>query len=126
MKEFQRKTKMKKKLCSNFVIFILVMILAFMIRGALSLYFKAQDGRKMLETDSVSLLSLEDRAEKLKSDLDYYRSDVGREEKLRNNFVVAKEGEQAIFIIDEEEEEVLEEDIGTFQNIWQKIINLVK
>ncbi len=127
MKEFQKKAKMRKKLCSNFVILILIVILSFLVKGTLGVYLKARKGCKTLQTASVSLSDLEGRANTLTENIDYLQSDVGREEKIRNNFVLAKDGEQAVFIIDEEEEEVeIPEKSGRLKRFWDKIVDLVK
>jgi cell division protein FtsB len=126
MKEFEKKAKRKKKLCSNFVILILIFILALLLKNTFDVYVKAREGKKVLETAERNIEDLEERAEKLRDDIEYLESDVGKEDRARSNFLVAKEGEEAVFILDEKEEEVLEiEKKGVFSNIWQSILDLV-
>jgi cell division protein FtsB len=125
MKEFEKKAKRKKKLCSNFVILILVIILSIFIKSTFDVYLKQREAKRILNTATEEKTKLETKVDKLEDNIQFLQSDIGKEEKVRNNFLLVKEGEEAVFILDqEEEEEISVEEDGVFSNIWQSFLGL--
>jgi len=118
MLEFESKRKFKKRLYSKLTLLILIAVFVFVAHGTWGIFQKQrmvssdlENSEQILEKHSDRKLMLEDRLERI-------NSDVGKEELLRDKYSVAKEGERAVFILDSDEEiEIIDEEKGFFDRV---------
>ncbi len=104
MFDFYEKRKIRSFVYSKFSIGILI-IFSILLSG--SVYERFVVEREMKEKMLVKeeeLELLKERAEVLKEKVDNLKNERGIEEELRSRFDVAKEGEQIVIIIDDNEE----------------------
>lgn len=111
MLEFESKRKFKKRLYSKFTLFVLLVIFVLVAHGTWGIYQKKRVVNADLRETEQTLAEYEERKNKLESRIDRLNSDVGKEELLREKYSLSKEGEKAIFILDDEnaEQQAVEE-----------------
>jgi cell division protein FtsB len=124
MREFEKKRRLKKTIYSKFTSIILLAILLFLISGTFHIYQKARQSEQKLEMAENKLDDLQQRHNQLTDQIEEIKSDVGQEEQLRSKFYLAKEGEKAVFIIDQEPEPEPEPESGIFGTAWKKFISI--
>lgn len=103
MFDFYEKRKIRGLLYSKLTLGILLVLILLLGRSVYERYQVAQQmEEKRLET-TAELNELEQRAAVLEGKVEYLEKDRGKEEELRGRFDAAKEGEQVVIIVDEEE-----------------------
>lgn len=103
MFDFYEKRKIRGLLYSKLTLGILLVLILLLGRSVYERYQVAQQMEvKRLET-TAELNELEQRAAVLEGKVEYLEKDRGKEEELRGRFDAAKEGEQVVIIVDEEE-----------------------
>lgn len=117
-----KKRRKKNILNSRVLLLVLLIIAIFFANGAYKMYKRSKDTRNYLSSMSQRFEQLESRYKNTKEDLEYIESDTGKEKEIREKFNLAKEGENAIVIIDEDPVEI---QTPEKKNIWQKIVNWV-
>jgi len=101
MRNFQKKEKLRRILQSKpFLVFLGIVILAFIFSmvGFMSKMEETIKNRKIAE-DKVA--ELEKSKETFNSEITKLKTDKGKEEIIRENYPVAKNGENMIVIIDD-------------------------
>ncbi len=119
MADYQVSQKKTKWFHSPIVLLAMVGVCIFFGSNMITLIKKNKDTRQLKEQASRELLELQERKQKLESDIASLKSDRGQEEIIRENFQVTKEGEGVVVIVDEEEKPVEEE---KKENFLQRII----
>jgi len=111
MLEFESKRKLKKRLYSKFTLIVLFIIFVLVAHGAWGIYQKKRMVSNDLVKSEQKLNDYDNRKIKLESEIERLDSDVGREELLREKYSLAKEGEKAVFVLDDKNsvEEIPEE-----------------
>lgn len=99
MFDFHEKRKLRRFLYSYFVIFVLFVGTLYVGEAAYTRYTVAEDMKHKLDEKRAELAYLEDRAEKLESEIVYLQDDRGIEAELRTRFDVAKEGEAVVILV---------------------------
>lgn len=118
MKKFQRKKNIKQVVLNSKILFLFVLFLAFLsLRASANAYLTYKETEKRLLNIQKEYDLLEARSTAISKDLNYLNSQTGKEKEIRAKFDYAKEGEKAIFII--EEEVVIPESIPE-KGFWQK------
>lgn len=82
------------------------------------MYSKSQEAKRYLEATEKEYSGLQEQYESVTEDLNYLNSNTGLEREIRSKFDLAREGEKAILIIEEDLPEIQEPKPKTF---WQKI-----
>lgn len=102
------KRKLKKWLYSKFSLVFLLILIILMFSPVLNMY-------KSYSESKGSLLGLEDSMESilsqqllLEEDIDYLKSDLGRESEIRRRFGTGKEGELMAFVIENQSKKIIE------------------
>ena len=105
------------------ILFILVLVLLiFLANAALNMYSKSKEAKSYLEATQQEFSNLEGQYNNAKEDLEYLNSGTGLERELRAKFDLAREGEKAVLIIEEDLPEIQEPEERTF---WGKVKNWV-
>lgn len=106
----------------------LAVILVLCVFMAISVYNRYTVEREMAErryTAETEYRELEERRNSLFDKVEYLKGDSGREFEIRKHFDVAKDGEQVVVIVDDENEEKLtftegiKPDVDTGSSWWQ-------
>lgn len=100
MRDFQSKRRIKKALNSRISLLILIVIVILLMKGVWDVYGKnrlAAENRRRIDSE---LKSLTDRESELKTKISSLNTDRGKEEVIRKNLPVAKEGEHVITVVD--------------------------
>lgn len=104
MFDFHEKRKIRGILYSKTVFVLLILLAILLSISVYNRFIVAQDTRVKLNERKEDLKELEMRAETLQAKVEYLENERGIEEELRNRFDVAKEGEQVVIILEDEEE----------------------
>lgn len=101
MKNYQKKTNFKHFLRSWPMLFILAFLCIFIAWGVLGLLGGYRDTLKNKKIAEEKMLELEERKARLVNDLANLETDAGKEKIFRENYGLAKEGEEVIIVVDE-------------------------
>lgn len=123
MREFENKRKIRRLIYSKLTILILFSILFFLVRGVIGIYRTSRISQQQLDLAEAKFAELEDRHNGLEAKLAVIESSVGQEEQLRQKFSLAKEGESAIIIIDQESPDQEEEKETTVRDVFAGLIS---
>jgi hypothetical protein len=125
MLTLSRKRKLKKWLYSRYSLFFLLVLIVLMFTPVFNMYKSYSESKR-------SLLVLEDSMENilsqkllLEEDIDYLKSDLGRESEIRRRFGTGKEGELMAFVIESESKKIVEKKEEE-KNSWEKLKNWLK
>lgn len=102
MLEFQEKKKLKSILYSKITLIVLFVILFFIARATLSIYYKQKISGENLAKVKEEVAELKKREEVLNSEIERLKTEKGTEEEMRKKFMVGKVGEQVIVIVDDD------------------------
>lgn len=124
MRKYQKKSLYSKYLetwPSIFVLFLLVIVIGFGVAGLLG---GLRETIKNKNIANAKVLELEERKTRLSYDIENLETDSGKEKIFRENYGLAKEGEELIIIvedknIDKSKEKEKKGIFGTFKN-WFK------
>ncbi len=123
MVQFGRKKKLTDYIYTRPTILVLLVILFLLSISVYDRYTierEMAERRSKVESEQVDLI---DRKEDIQAKVDYLSGERGIEEEVRKNFDVAKEGEQVIILLGEEDEdnefEVEEEKSTKWYRFWR-------
>jgi cell division protein FtsB len=125
MREFEQKKIIRKTIYSKIVAFFLLIILLFLLHGTYNVYKKSRESHRQLEMIQNKVAELEEKKEKLGVQIEDLKSPVGQEEEARSRYLLAKEDEHTIVIIDKETETIVTEEPSFMESIWDKFISLI-
>lgn len=120
MADYQVSQKKSKWFHSPIVLLVMVGICIFFGSNMITLIKKNKDTRQLKEQASRELLELQERKQKLESDISSLKSERGQEEIIRENFQVTKDGEGVVVIV--EEEDSLKKATEKKESFFQKIL----
>ena len=98
MLDFKQKNRFRRALYAKPTIICLIAILGFMAKGAWGMYEKSATSNTNKERAQEELAALLVREKILNQDIIDLSSDRGVDEKIRERFMVAKEGESVMVI----------------------------
>jgi cell division protein FtsB len=101
MRNFQEKKGLKYFLQLKPVLILLFLIVILFTWNIIGLTKKLQETHKNKKLQEAEISNLEKRKEKLSSDIEKLGTDKGKEEMIRENFGLAKEGENIIVIVED-------------------------
>lgn len=102
MFDFHQKRKLRDFWGSRVTQAILFVIAFFLIMSAYNRYMIARDMADRRETAEVEVRALEKRRESLSEEVKYLSNERGQEAEMRRQFDIARDGEQVVIILDEE------------------------
>ncbi len=97
-----KKRKNLRKLYSLPVFLILLLLTVTTVRAAISSYSKYKNEDKKVDNALQDLSAMKDRESKLKNENDWLKTSRGQEELFREQYMIAKEGENVIVITDKD------------------------
>jgi cell division protein FtsB len=130
MREFHNKKRVKRKGKSKFysklIILALIVVIVFLARGTYGVYQKSQESREKLSVSEEKLFEMEEREESISKKIDKLNTESGIEEQIRRQYDVAKEGEEAIVIIQGDEIPITEEEKTRFEGFMEKFKSIFR
>ena len=126
MQNFQEKNKFKNFMRSKPVLFLLTIVVILFIWNIVSLFGKLQETYKNKKIEQQKISDLENRKVKLSSDIDKLGTDKGKEEMIRENFGMVKEGEGVIVVVDDKNQQDISNQkenkgfFSFFKNLFRK------
>lgn len=102
MLEFQEKKKLRNILYSKVTLLALFVVLIFIARATLSVYYKQKASGENLAKAKEEVAELEKREKTLNFEIERLKTEKGTEEEIRKKFMVGKVGEQVIVIVDDD------------------------
>ncbi len=127
MQEFQEKRKLRKIIFSRKVLVLLAFVSAFLIFSTVKVYIKSRNAVSKNEEVKKEVAVLEQRKSELEKEIARLQSMSGAEEEVRKKFNVQKPGEEALVIVEKnnENDKINQgESSGFFTKIWNFIKNL--
>jgi|GEM_PF-1422806 len=125
MREFEKKRKVKKLIYGKITLILLLVIFIFVFHGTFKIFQKQQLVKENLKSTEHDLSYSNERKINLENKLDRIDSPVGKEELLRENYSLSKEGEKAFYVLDSEEEvEIEAKEKSLIKKIFSPLINL--
>lgn len=122
MKKFKENNKIRNILESWPSLFILTVIILIFGYNLVVFFGKMQDTQNNKEIVQNKIIELEKNKEKLETDILNLQTNAGIEENIRENFGLAKQGEEVIVIVpntDKVEEKKTE-------GFWEKVLSWFK
>ena len=124
MRNFQKKPGPRHFFQSKPILIILALILLIIIWNTFSLMGKMRETNRKKEVEEAKIADLESRKEKLLNDIERLNTIQGKEEIIRENFGVVKEGEQVIVIVeDKNEKEIIKEEESKFRSFFRNLFD---
>jgi len=102
MRDFQRKRKIRKALYSKGVLAVVFVLFALVSKSTWGLYAKERESSKNLNRIEQELSALTLREERLQNDIARLKTPEGIEFEIREQFQVAKHGEQMVVLVPEQ------------------------
>ncbi|MBP9855893.1 MAG: hypothetical protein KBC48_01100 [Candidatus Pacebacteria bacterium] len=101
---------------------IMLVLVALLSHSVWQVWGKNQASREVRAEAEANLATVAARHDKLKVRVERLETPRGKEEEIRNNFPVAREGEQVVIIFDEEERATttMEKEEGWWEKFWNK------
>ena len=120
---FQERKKIRRILYSKPTLIALALVLIAVINGAWGIHQKAEIAISERDIAKRSLTELEARNAELNVSLERIRSANGKEEIIRQNFSVAKAGEEVVNVVDDSVKKSENGEASATKGFWQRIIN---
>lgn len=118
MLDIRERARLRRFLYAKPTILLLLIVVAFLMRGAWAMYEKSREAELKRERVVAELNELKDRKGELDADIARLSTPEGVEEAIRERFMVAKEGEKVMIISDPDAQKVhtvtISEDEPTF------------
>jgi cell division protein FtsB len=126
MKKFQKKNRWGRFVQSKPFSIFLFAVLILSAWNIFNLFGKWQDTNKNKNIEQEKIMDLERRKQNLSLDIEKLSTDRGKEEMIRENFGMTREGEEVIVIVDEKKSNNPEKDLKNkgffsfFKNIFSR------
>lgn len=128
MKEFQEKRKIRRIFYSKFLIIIFILLVGFISVSVIKIYKKYKESKMLAEKTEQEVKELEAKKTELESSIAKLQTESGAEKEIRSTLNVKKPGEEAIVIVEknEESDKIGSKKQGFFSRIWQAIKSIFK
>ena len=113
MRKFQKQNKLKKFMQSKPVLVLLFILIMFVAWKIFVLFGKWQETYNNRKVEQEKIFNLEERKQKLSSDIEKLNTDKGKEEVFRENYGMVRDGEGVVVIVDDKKSK---DDQNTQQN----------
>lgn len=101
MLEFKEKKKVRRMIYSMPVLFLLAAVFLLSVEGLWNIYGKYTEASQKASEATVDLERLRDKEAELEKKVAFLKTDRGKEEEIRKKFMVGKEGEGVILVVDQ-------------------------
>lgn len=101
MIEFKEKKKVRKFLYSKPVFAILMFIFLLSLEGLWNMYGKYSEVSQKAQEAKIDLQKLRERKADLEKKVSFLKTERGEDEEIRKKFMVGKQGEGIILIVDQ-------------------------
>ena len=101
MRNFKRQTVWKNVMQSKPVLILLGILILFFAWNVLVFWNKMQETEKNKKNVEENVASLEQREKELSSEINNLNTEAGKEEFIRENYGLAKQGEDEIVIVND-------------------------
>jgi cell division protein FtsB len=123
MKNSSQKSNLKRILYSRIVLFLLGVLLLFFAWGVFGFMNKMKTTTENKKILLGKIMDLQNKKEKLTTDIEKLKTEEGIEENIRTKFGLAKEGEEMTVVVDSQEKskEIDPENEGFWSkfNFWK-------
>jgi cytoskeletal protein RodZ len=127
MREFQDKRKVRRVLYSKTVLVVLFILIVLLFRGTWNVYVKAKESKHQSEISKQELATVQARHNFLNKEIEHLDTAIGKEDEIRQNFQVAKEGEEIAVIVEATSTVNTEvEEQGALKKVWNKFIHIFR
>jgi len=103
MFDFHEKRKIRSLIYSKFSIGIVVVLIVLLSMSVFERFSVEREMKERRMAEEEELQLLQERADALEEKVEHLQNTRGIEEELRNRFDVAREGEQVVIIVDDED-----------------------
>lgn len=104
MKEFKQKRQFRKRIYSKLTLFILFLIFVFLADGAWGVFQKSKQSNDKLIVAQKEYDVYKQKHDDLSERISLLNTEAGVENEIRTKYNFAKEGEEAIIIVDAKKE----------------------
>jgi cell division protein FtsB len=101
MLDYKEKNKARRFMYSTPVLVFLAFFLLFLLSKTWVLYKTSEDARRKADEAKMELRKLEERKTDLAASVNFLKTERGKESKIREKFMVGKEGEGVILLVDQ-------------------------
>jgi len=101
MLDFQEKHKTRRFMYSKPVLVFLAVVLLFFLNKIWGLYQTSEESLGKANEAKAELRSLEERKSELEQRVSFLKTERGQESEIRDKFMVGKEGEGVIMVVDQ-------------------------
>ena len=108
------------------VLFLLFIIFAFLSSKAFALYQKGSEVRGKAEEVKADLAKLEARQGELQKKVDFLKTERGKEEEMRSRFMIGKEGEGVILVVEEKSSTTAGRKASKPSSWWSGFLNFFR
>jgi cell division protein FtsB len=108
------------------VLVVLFVVFVFFASRVFGLYQKESDVRKKSEEVRADLAHLKAQKSELQDKIKFMETERGKEEELRSRFMVGKEGEGVIIVIDEKATTTANSQSQKSSSWWTRFFNFFK
>jgi len=126
MIEIKDRSRIRKKLYSPPVFFILLILALILLRATLNVYWKRAESIQNLAKVSEQASALQSRQSELEKSIAKLQTEAGVETEIRKKFSVVKNGEQMVVLVDDQNKPgpIPAPKLGFFRRIWNSIANM--
>lgn len=117
--------KKQRRWMSKIAIGGLVILLILLIKPTWKIFEKSRENAANLKRAETELAALETRRQELESEINYLKTESGRDQEIRNKFGVVRDGETMVVIVREENETKIDNNLpppGFFKKTWSGFI----
>jgi len=125
MLDYKEKQKTRRFMYSTPVLVLLAIILLFSLSKTWTLYKTSEDARIKADDAAATLLSLEKRKTDLEQKVSFLKTERGQESEIREKFMVGKEGEGVILLVDQPPATTTEVAIPE-PSFWARFLNFFR
>lgn len=120
---FYERRKLRRVLYSKPAVVVLLLIAVFLGNAAYNAWDKASIAKNKRMEVAAELGVLQAREAMLRERIAYLETDKGKEEELRKQFDVGKEGEYAIVVVEKEANVPLDANRDTEKSFFERILD---
>lgn len=126
MHEFKEKQKARKMRYSKPVLTVLLVIFFLSLDGLWNIYQKHSEAYEKAKEAQFNLENLRGREAELEKKVAFLKTDRGREEEIRKKFMVGKQGEGVILVVDPTTSTTPIVTTPPPQSVWTRFLNFFR